>query len=143
MDCWKSWQISLYRRSKFALCLMRRSFNKIWNFVTAIDLIWHCQNEELSSKSFFISSSLFSHLSESKLEAKNHLFALFLHLNPHLIGSSLIVATQLFQLQDWNLQKRISSNTAYVITHFYTIGSPTMPNVMFKWLLSSKPAFKS
>ncbi len=62
------WQISSCR-SKLALCFIRRSFNKIWNFVTAINQICGQTNEVLSSMSFFNSSLLLTQLSESKVEA--------------------------------------------------------------------------
>ncbi len=68
MYCWNSWQISLYR-SKLALCFIRRSFNKIWNFVTSINQIWHQRNEVMPSMSSFNSSLLLTQLSESKVEA--------------------------------------------------------------------------
>jgi hypothetical protein len=69
MYCWNIWQISSYW-SKLVLCFMKRSFNKIWDFVTAIIQIWHQRNEVLSSMSSFNSSSLLTQLSESKVEAR-------------------------------------------------------------------------
>ncbi len=76
--------------------------------------------------------SIFHHCFPSCLnqnyKQNNHIFVLFFYSHPCLIGSSMIA------------ERRISSSSAYVIKHFYTIGSHTMPNVMFEWLLSSKPA---
>ncbi len=68
MYCLNRWQISSYK-CKLALCFIRRSFNKTWKFVTAINRIYGQTNEELSSMSSFNSSSLLTQLSESKVES--------------------------------------------------------------------------
>ena len=87
MYSFNRWQISSYR-SKLALCFIRRSFNKTWNFVTAINQIWGQTNEVLSSMSSFNSSSLLTQLSESKVEATKSSFFVYLHIHPRMIGSS-------------------------------------------------------
>ena len=96
------WQISSCR-SKLALCFIRRLLNKTWNFVTVINPICGLTDEVLSSMSSFNSLSLLTQLSESKVKATKSLIVLYLHIHPRMIGSSLIVATQLFLLQEWNL----------------------------------------
>ncbi len=68
MYCLNRWQISSHR-SKLALCFIRRSFIKIWNFVTAINQICGQTDELLSTMSSFNSSSLLTKLSKSKVEA--------------------------------------------------------------------------
>ncbi len=62
------WQISS-SRSKLALCFIRRSFNKTWNFVTTINQNCGRTDELLSSMCSFNSSSLLTQLSESKVES--------------------------------------------------------------------------
>ena len=68
MYCLNKWQISSYR-SKLALCFIRRSCHKIWNFVTAINQICGQTDEVLSSMFSFNSSLLLTQQSESKVEA--------------------------------------------------------------------------
>ncbi len=81
-----------------------------------------------------------SYLNQNKMQ-HNHLFVLYLHIYLWLIGWSLILQHSCFHSRSEMWQKRSSSRTAHIMKRVYTIGSPTMPNVMFEWLLSRKPAF--